>query len=78
MEVSTQGFIKGVAVNSPVGSAFELLANPAGDWLFMAGMLGAGDTLGLWAPGGLVWSATPGCADAADAVLTDERAQAMY
>ena len=47
MEVSTQGFIKGVAVNSPVGSAFELLANPAGDWLFMAGMLGAGDTLGL-------------------------------
>ena len=47
MEVSTQGFIKGVAVNSPVGSAFELLANPAGDWRFMAGMLGAGDTLGL-------------------------------
>ena len=47
MELSTQGFIKGVAVNSPVGSAFELLANPAGDWLFMAGMLGAGDTLGL-------------------------------
>ena len=31
-----------------------------------------------WAPGGLVWSATPGCADAADAVLTDERAQTMY
>ena len=52
MEVSTQGFIKGVAVNSPVGSAFELLANPAGDWLFMAGMLGAGDTLGL----GTWWS----------------------
>ena len=31
-----------------------------------------------WAPGDFVWSATPGCADAADAVLTDERAQAMY
>jgi len=35
-----QGFIKGVAVHSPFGSAFELLANPVGDWLFMAGMLG--------------------------------------
>ncbi|EFW26924.1 hypothetical protein HMPREF9057_01690 [Actinomyces sp. oral taxon 171 str. F0337] len=42
-----QGFIKGVAVNSPFGSAFELLANPIGDWLFMAGMLGVGIALTL-------------------------------
>ena len=42
-----QGFIKGVAVHSPFGSAFELLANPVGDWLFMAGMLGVGVALTL-------------------------------
>jgi len=42
-----QCFSKGVAVNSPFGSAFELLANPIGDWLFMAGMLGVGIALTL-------------------------------
>ena len=42
-----QGFIKGVAVHSPFGSAFELLANPVSDWLFMAGMLGVGVALTL-------------------------------
>ena len=42
-----QGFIKGVAVHSPFGRAFELLANPVGDWLFMAGMLGVGVALTL-------------------------------
>lgn len=40
-----QGFIKGVAANSPFGSAFTLFANPVGDWLFMAGMLGVGIAL---------------------------------
>ena len=42
-----QGFIKGVAANSPFGSVFELVANPVGDWLFMAGMLGVGVALTL-------------------------------
>lgn len=42
-----QGFIKGVAANSPFGGAFTLFANPVGDWLFMAGMLGVGMALVL-------------------------------
>ena len=42
-----QGFIKGVAANSPFGSVFEPVANPVGDWLFMAGMLGVGVALTL-------------------------------
>ena len=42
-----QGFIKGVAVNSPFGGAFELLANPIDDWLFMGGMLGVDIALTL-------------------------------
>ena len=42
-----QGFIKGVAANSPFESVVELVANPVGDWLFMAGMLGVGVALTL-------------------------------
>ncbi|MGC5617502.1 DoxX family protein [Georgenia sp. Z1491] len=40
-----QGYINGVAVNGPLGGFFELFANPFGDILFMAGLLGIGVAL---------------------------------
>jgi len=35
-----QGFIKGI--DGPFHDAFQVFANPFGDWLFMAGLLGIG------------------------------------
>ena len=35
-----QGFIKGI--DGPFHDAFQIFANPVGDWLFMAGLLGIG------------------------------------
>jgi len=35
-----QGFIKGI--NGPFKDVFQVFANPLGDWLFMAGLLGIG------------------------------------
>ena len=38
-----QGFIKGI--DGPFHDAFQVFANPFGDWLFMAGLLGIGVAL---------------------------------
>jgi thiosulfate dehydrogenase [quinone] large subunit len=35
-----QGFIKGI--DGPFHDVFQIVANPVGDWLFMAGLLGIG------------------------------------
>ena len=35
-----QGFIKGI--DGPYHDVFQIVANPVGDWLFMAGLLGIG------------------------------------
>jgi thiosulfate dehydrogenase [quinone] large subunit len=38
-----QGFIK--AIDGPFRDVFQIVANPVGDWLFMAGLLGIGVAL---------------------------------
>src|SRR3954451_7433522 len=51
-----QGFIKGI--DGPFKDVFQIFANPVGDWLFMAGLLGIG--VAMIAGAGLRIAATAG------------------